>query len=204
MSSVHRAEKKENFMDILKWQRSKIGTLKAFQCNTRIVMAQRKHLDDFLRGRIIGRLECGRTQLEVSEELGIAQSVISRLWQRFQDDETWPLTLRDEEALGISERKILRCIIVGIQVNGSWKRKSSLKRNKICKQPDIVKFVKLQRLKWTGHLARMNEDRCSKKIFLAKPMGNRSRGRPPLRWIDCIEKDLNIFKDQKLENSCEK
>ncbi|GFW01329.1 transposable element Tcb2 transposase [Trichonephila clavipes] len=41
---------------------------------------------EFLRGRIIGRLECGRTQLEVSEELGIAQSVISRLWQRFQDD----------------------------------------------------------------------------------------------------------------------
>ncbi|GFX02912.1 HTH_Tnp_Tc3_2 domain-containing protein [Trichonephila clavipes] len=49
-------------------------------------MVQRKHLDDFLRGRIIGRLECGRTQLEVSEELGIAQSVLSRLWQRFQDD----------------------------------------------------------------------------------------------------------------------
>ncbi|GFU19747.1 transposable element Tcb1 transposase [Trichonephila clavipes] len=49
-------------------------------------MAQRKHLDDFLRGRIIGRLECGRIQLEVSKELGIAQSVISRLWQRFQDD----------------------------------------------------------------------------------------------------------------------
>ncbi|GFV96738.1 transposable element Tcb1 transposase [Trichonephila clavipes] len=48
-------------------------------------MAQRKPLDDFLRGRIIGRLECGRTQLEVSKELGIAQSVISRLWQRFQD-----------------------------------------------------------------------------------------------------------------------
>ncbi|GFX17819.1 transposable element Tcb1 transposase [Trichonephila clavipes] len=40
----------------------------------------------FLRSRIIGRLECGRTQLEVSEELRIAQSVISRLWQRFQDD----------------------------------------------------------------------------------------------------------------------
>ncbi|GFW89938.1 uncharacterized protein TNCV_864681 [Trichonephila clavipes] len=31
-------------------------------------------------------MECGRTQLEVSEEFGIAQSVISRLWQRFQDD----------------------------------------------------------------------------------------------------------------------
>ncbi|GFX59920.1 transposable element Tcb1 transposase [Trichonephila clavipes] len=62
------------------------SALKAFQCNNRIVMAKRKHLDDFLRGRIIGRLECGRIQLQVSEELGIAQSVISRLWQRFQDD----------------------------------------------------------------------------------------------------------------------
>ncbi|GFV90633.1 uncharacterized protein TNCV_2223491 [Trichonephila clavipes] len=62
------------------------STLKAFQCNNRIVMAQRKHLDDFLRGRIIGRLECGRTQLEVSEELGIAQSVIYRLCHPFQND----------------------------------------------------------------------------------------------------------------------
>ncbi|GFX45570.1 uncharacterized protein TNCV_2741051 [Trichonephila clavipes] len=61
-------------------------TLKAFQCNNRIVIAQRKHLDDFLRGRIIGRLQCGRTQLEVSEELGITHSVIFRLWQRFQDN----------------------------------------------------------------------------------------------------------------------
>ncbi|GFV28558.1 uncharacterized protein TNCV_3985091 [Trichonephila clavipes] len=61
--------------------------LKAFQCNNRIFMAQRKHLDDFLRGRIIGRLECGRTQLEESEKIGIAQSVISRLWQRFYDDD---------------------------------------------------------------------------------------------------------------------
>ncbi|GFU52880.1 uncharacterized protein TNCV_1141991 [Trichonephila clavipes] len=62
------------------------SALKAFQCNNRIVMAQRKHLDDFLRSRIIGRLECGRTQLEVSYELRIAQSVISWLWQRFQDE----------------------------------------------------------------------------------------------------------------------
>ncbi|GFY31216.1 transposable element Tcb1 transposase [Trichonephila clavipes] len=51
-------------------------------------MVQRKHLDVFLRGRTIGRLECGRIRLEVSEELGIDQSVISRLWQRFQDDVT--------------------------------------------------------------------------------------------------------------------
>ncbi|GFV48878.1 uncharacterized protein TNCV_1342871 [Trichonephila clavipes] len=55
------------------------SALKDFQCNNRIVMTQRKHLDDFLRGRTNGRLECGRTWLEEYQELGITQSIISRL-----------------------------------------------------------------------------------------------------------------------------
>ncbi|GFX62941.1 HTH_Tnp_Tc3_2 domain-containing protein [Trichonephila clavipes] len=63
------------------------SVLQAFQCNNRIVLAQMKHLDDFLRSRIIGRLKYGHTQLQVSEKLGISQSVISRLWQRFQDED---------------------------------------------------------------------------------------------------------------------
>ncbi|GFS62201.1 hypothetical protein TNCV_477271 [Trichonephila clavipes] len=65
----------------------------------------------------------------------------------------------DEEALGIFERKILRCILGGIQVNGSWRR-SNLELNKTYKQSDVVRFVKLQRLKWASHLARINEKRC--------------------------------------------
>ncbi|GFU70357.1 hypothetical protein TNCV_2916201 [Trichonephila clavipes] len=40
----------------------------------------------------------------------------------------------------------------------------------------------------------MNEDGCCKKIFLAKPMGNGPRGRSPLRWIDCVEKDLDVLR----------
>ncbi|GFX84278.1 putative endonuclease-reverse transcriptase [Trichonephila clavipes] len=97
--------------------------------------------------------------------------------------ETLPLTLRDEEALGIFKRKIVRNILGGIQENASCREEDLSRRSreelyKICKQPDIEKFVILQRLKWAGHLARMNEDHCCKKIFLAKPMGNRPRGRP--------------------------
>ncbi|GFS62544.1 hypothetical protein TNCV_1263111 [Trichonephila clavipes] len=78
-------------------------------------------------------------------------------------------------------------------------RRSNLELYKIYKQLYIVKFVKLQTLKWAGHLARMNEDRCCKKIFLAKPLGNRPWGRPPLyiRWSDCAKKDLNSLKVSK-------
>ncbi|GFS90235.1 transposable element Tc3 transposase [Trichonephila clavipes] len=55
-----------------------------------VIITVRTYLDDFLRGKIIGLLECCRSQLEVSEELGITQSVISRPWQRFQDDGNFP------------------------------------------------------------------------------------------------------------------
>ncbi|GFW08443.1 HTH_Tnp_Tc3_2 domain-containing protein [Trichonephila clavipes] len=49
-------------------------------------MTQKTHLDDFLLGRIFGRLEFGCTLLEVSQELGISQRVIFRLQQRFQNN----------------------------------------------------------------------------------------------------------------------
>ncbi|GFW14351.1 transposable element Tcb1 transposase [Trichonephila clavipes] len=58
------------------------SALKAFQCNDHIVMLQMKHLDDLLRGRIIGRLECGRTQLSSATGKTVSrQTVYRRLGQ---------------------------------------------------------------------------------------------------------------------------
>ncbi|GFW93120.1 transposable element Tc3 transposase [Trichonephila clavipes] len=44
----------------------------------------RRHLDAFTRGRIIGKLEEGRSVTSVAEEFGIAHSIVSRLWRQFQ------------------------------------------------------------------------------------------------------------------------
>ncbi|GFW83042.1 transposable element Tcb2 transposase [Trichonephila clavipes] len=44
----------------------------------------RRHLDAFTRGRIIGKLEEGRSVTSVSAEFGIAHSILSRLWRQFQ------------------------------------------------------------------------------------------------------------------------
>ncbi|GFV95367.1 HTH_Tnp_Tc3_2 domain-containing protein [Trichonephila clavipes] len=106
----------------------------AFQCNNRIVMTQRKHLEDFLRGRIIGRMECGRTQLEVSEELRIAQSVISRLWQRFQGDATGTTVSRQTVYrrlgyIGLYARRPIRCVPLTAnhcRLRFTWSREHSL------------------------------------------------------------------------------
>ncbi|GFU75905.1 transposable element Tc3 transposase [Trichonephila clavipes] len=44
----------------------------------------RRHLDAFTRGRIIGKLEEGRTVTSVAAEFRIAHSIVSRLWRQFQ------------------------------------------------------------------------------------------------------------------------
>ncbi|GFV41618.1 transposable element Tcb2 transposase [Trichonephila clavipes] len=44
----------------------------------------RRHLDAFTRGRIIGKLEEGRSLTSLAAEFGIAHSIVSRLWRQFQ------------------------------------------------------------------------------------------------------------------------
>ncbi|GFY33671.1 transposable element Tcb1 transposase [Trichonephila clavipes] len=45
-------------------------------------MSSRPHIDDFMRGRIIGKIEEGRKITNVAREFDIAHSVVSRLWKR--------------------------------------------------------------------------------------------------------------------------
>ncbi|GFU57601.1 uncharacterized protein TNCV_3637591 [Trichonephila clavipes] len=54
------------------------------------------------RGRIIDVLECKRIQMKLSEELGTSQSVISKLWKRFQDDGMSAVTV--QVAFGLQRR----------------------------------------------------------------------------------------------------
>ncbi|GFV01702.1 transposable element Tcb2 transposase [Trichonephila clavipes] len=45
-------------------------------------MSSRHHIDDFMRGRIIGKIEEGRKITDVAREFDIAHSVVSRLWNK--------------------------------------------------------------------------------------------------------------------------
>ncbi|KAJ4438800.1 hypothetical protein ANN_14752 [Periplaneta americana] len=47
-----------------------------------------------------------------------------------------------------------------------------------------------QKLEWVGHLIRMEDERMAKMILTGTLEGKRDRGRPRLRWLDCIEEDL--------------
>ena len=51
-------------------------------------------------------------------------------------------------------------------------------------------MIKSRRLRWAGHVARMEESRSAFKILTGKPTGKRPLGRPRRRWEDNIKLDL--------------
>ena len=65
---------------------------------------------------------------------------------------------------------------------------------KLFREPDIIKFLKIQRMKGAGHIIRMKDDRTTKRILLARPIDDRKRGRPRLRWADCLQRDFNTIR----------
>ena len=56
--------------------------------------------------------------------------------------------------------------------------------------PNIVRVIKSRRLRWAGHVARMEEGRGVFKILTGKLTGKRPLGRPRCRWEDNIRMDL--------------
>ncbi|GFX95241.1 uncharacterized protein TNCV_848321 [Trichonephila clavipes] len=91
----------------------------------------------------------------------------------------------DKNTISINESKILRIIFGGIQEDGTWRRRSNLELYHSYKVSDIIFFIKVQRIKWAGHVVRMDQDHITKKVFnkLAWRKGRRNR-----RRIDCLEK----------------
>ena len=56
--------------------------------------------------------------------------------------------------------------------------------------PNIVKEIKSRRLRWAGHVARMEEGRSAFEILTGKSTGKRPLGRPRHGWKDNIKMDL--------------
>ena len=58
------------------------------------------------------------------------------------------------------------------------------------RSPNIVRVIKSRRLRWAGHVARMEEGRSAFKILTGKPTGKRLLGRPTRRYEDNVGMDL--------------
>jgi hypothetical protein len=102
---------------------------------------------------------------------------------------TWVLSKSDETILGVFERKILRAIFGSTNENGEWRIKYN---NEICtlyKESDTVTYNKINRLRWAGHVIRLEEQSAARRVLVAVAEGRRQRGRPKLRWQDGVMED---------------
>ena len=99
----------------------------------------------------------------------------------------------DETALGVFERKILRKIYGPIIENGEYRRRWNHELYELYPDIDVVRRVKIARLRWLGHVSRMDQNEPARKVFEDVLEGRRKVGRPRLRWKDQVDESLRIL-----------
>ena len=66
--------------------------------------------------------------------------------------------------------------------------------NRFIKREDIVKFIRAQRIRWLGHVKRMEEGAKPRKMVEGRLFIGRRKGRPRLRWMDDVAADMKVMK----------
>jgi hypothetical protein len=66
--------------------------------------------------------------------------------------------------------------------------------DKSIESADIVRFIKAQRIRWLGHIQRMDQARPTRKLLDWGPMGTRPVGKPRQRWQEDVMEDLKKLK----------
>ena len=94
--------------------------------------------------------------------------------------ETCVLSKADELYLGVFERKILRRIYGPICEGAIWRSRYNEELYRLYDETDLVTTIRITRLRWAGHIVRMQDNLPCKKITLDKPEGRRQVGRPDL------------------------
>jgi hypothetical protein len=97
--------------------------------------------------------------------------------------ETWTLTKSDENSSRIFERKILTKIYGPVQEGDTWRIRYNEELNRFIKEEDIVKFIKVQRIRWLGHVKRMEAGVMPRRMLKGRLFTGRRKGRPRLRWM---------------------
>jgi hypothetical protein len=99
--------------------------------------------------------------------------------------------LRDEYRLRVFENRVLREIFgPKREEEGSWRKLYNDELHNLYSSSNIVRVIKSRRLRWAGHMARMEEGRGVYRILVGRPEGKRPLGRPRRRWEDNIKLDL--------------
>ena len=109
--------------------------------------------------------------------------------------ETWTLTAKTRSKIRATEMKVLRGI-KGVT------RRDRIRNTNIREElgiMDILELIEQNRLRWYGHVQRMESERLPKKALIWKPTTRRPVGRPRKRWLDGVDEALKKRGEERIE-----
>ena len=99
--------------------------------------------------------------------------------------ETLPVTEKHQHRLQVCENNWVRRI-AGVKIVD--RRRMDELREEVGIQKCLMGRLLKSLMKWAGHVERMKEDRLPRMAYVHQERGK--RGRPRMRWRDCIERDM--------------
>jgi hypothetical protein len=105
--------------------------------------------------------------------------------------ETWTLSLWEEHRLRVFENRVLRKIFgPKREEDGSWRKLHNDELHSLYSSTNVVRVIKSRRMRWMGHVARMEAERGIHGVLVGMPEGRRPLGKPRRSWEVNIKMDL--------------
>ena len=101
--------------------------------------------------------------------------------------ETLALTELQQQRLHVCENNWVRKIA---RVTRADRRRIVVLREETGGQRSLTERLMRRRFQWAGHVERMADERLPKRAAELRKPGRRRRGRPRLRWEDCVKRDV--------------
>ena len=100
--------------------------------------------------------------------------------------------MREEHRLRLFENKVLRKTSEAKrdEITGERRKLHNAQLHAMYSSPNIFRNLISRRLRWAGHVARMEQSTNAYRVSVGKLEGKRPLGRPRRRWEDNIKVDL--------------
>jgi hypothetical protein len=76
------------------------------------------------------------------------------------------------------------------EVTGGWRMLRNEEIHNLYSSPIIIRMIESTRMRWAGHVARMEEQGKAYMILAGRPEDKRPLGRQRRWWVDNIKIDL--------------
>ncbi|KAF2889949.1 hypothetical protein ILUMI_16224, partial [Ignelater luminosus] len=103
---------------------------------------------------------------------------------------TGDIESKRERSTGNFRAKILRRLCRGKEEGGVWKRRTNKEVMELYEELSITNIARVQRIRWLGHVGRMEIERPTKQALLREISERRKREKRRKTWLQAVKKNI--------------